>query len=85
MSIMRIVVNVDTNLPCVISDQSLADISWLLSLLWHHSHQDVQGVDYFQQASESKDGKSVLGCNDGVYLIDSQCSCAESFGYHESH
>ena len=52
---------------CVFPAQSLADISWLLSLLWHHSRQNVQGLDHFQQAYRIK------GC---------KCSYHQSVGRH---
>ena len=47
---------------CVFTDQSLADISWLLSLLWHHSHENVQGLDHFQQTYRIKRCK-LLQCS----------------------
>ena len=47
----------------IISDQSLADISWLLSVLWHYSYQNDQSLGYFQQAFWNKHGESSLNLN----------------------
>ena len=44
----------------IIADSSLADVTWLLSLLWYYSHQDGQSLDYFQQTSWLENCKYML-------------------------
>ena len=36
------------------SDQPLADLSWVLPLLWHYSGEDHPSMVHFQQATSSK-------------------------------
>lgn len=43
----------------VSTDQSLAHISWLLTLLRHHSHQDGESLGHLQQTSRPEGCKSI--------------------------
>ena len=41
-------------------DESLADISWLFSVLWDYSHKNDQSLEYFQQAYGNKHSESAF-------------------------
>ena len=53
----------------ILAGQPLADISWLLSLLWHYSYQNDPSLEYFQQASWAEDCEYLLITLCGLLFI----------------
>ena len=55
----NIIIELKVLLFWIMVDSSLADVTWLLSLLWYYSYQDGEGLSYFQQASWIEDCKCI--------------------------